>query len=144
MKNPGRRFLGCVNYKKRNGCNFFEWVDDQTCPSGLEYAKIMQAKKEALDKEVEDLKIGKQMVEQENEALLCKLADLTEMNAQLLARNEALNAQIGGSKSTQNGPAFVWKIIIVVVGLLILILYVISVFVSSGRYSTKSRPLYLH
>lgn len=103
----------------------------------------MQAKKEALDKEVEDLKIGKQMVEQENEALLCKLADLTEMNAQLLARNEALNAQIGGSKSTQNGPAFVWKIIIVVVGLLILILYVISVFVSSGRYSTKSRPLYL-
>ncbi|KAI8524730.1 hypothetical protein RHMOL_Rhmol13G0171500 [Rhododendron molle] len=53
VKNPGRRFLGCINYKKENGCNFFVWIDPQTCPRGLEYAKIMQAKKEELEKQVE-------------------------------------------------------------------------------------------
>ncbi|KAH7836147.1 hypothetical protein Vadar_033144 [Vaccinium darrowii] len=93
VANPGRRFIGCVNYKKKkNGCNFFEWVDEETCRSGLEYAKIMQAKRDALDRQVEDLKRGKEMLEQENEALLCKVAKLTELNVHLLGRNEALNA----------------------------------------------------
>ncbi|KAH7859841.1 hypothetical protein Vadar_006103 [Vaccinium darrowii] len=142
VKNPGRRFLGCVNFKKENGCNFFEWVDEETCPSGLEYAKIMQAKKEALEREVEDLTIAKQMVEQENEALICKLADLTETNAHLAATIEALNARIGATKSGQNGPTFVSKIT-VVLGLLVVTAFVIYVFVSSVKDTPKNKPLYL-
>ncbi|KAG5522558.1 hypothetical protein RHGRI_034645 [Rhododendron griersonianum] len=96
-KNLGRRFLGCINYKQKNGCNFFVWIDPETCPRGVEYAKIMQAKKEALEGEVEELKMmieslerGKQIMEVENEALVVKMADLTEENVNLTASNEAL------------------------------------------------------
>ncbi|KAI8553249.1 hypothetical protein RHMOL_Rhmol05G0001100 [Rhododendron molle] len=99
VKNPGRRFLGCKNWKKRNGCNFFEWVDPETCPRGLEYAKIMQAKKEELERQ-------DKMVEEENEALFVKIADLTEMNVNLANTNEALRAQIGTRKTRQTGTRF--------------------------------------
>lgn len=37
-------------FRKKNGCNFFVWKDPETCPRGLEYAKIMQPKKEALER----------------------------------------------------------------------------------------------
>ncbi|KAI8557919.1 hypothetical protein RHMOL_Rhmol04G0048100 [Rhododendron molle] len=33
-----------MNFKEKNGCNFFVWIDPEICPRGLEYAKIMQAK----------------------------------------------------------------------------------------------------
>ncbi|KAI8553252.1 hypothetical protein RHMOL_Rhmol05G0001100 [Rhododendron molle] len=99
--------------KKRNGCNFFEWVDPETCPRGLEYAKIMQAKKEELERQVEELKMinegletRNKMVEEENEALFVKIADLTEMNVNLANTNEALRAQIGTRKTRQTGTRF--------------------------------------
>ncbi|KAG5544643.1 hypothetical protein RHGRI_017172 [Rhododendron griersonianum] len=105
VKNPERRFLGCINYKKHNDCNFFVWVDPETCPRGLEYARRMQAIKDELERQVEELKMmneglkrGKEMVEEENDALVVKLADLTEMNINLIASNEALQAQIEGRK----------------------------------------------
>ncbi|CAI8595112.1 unnamed protein product [Vicia faba] len=28
-RNPGRRFNGCELYKGRNGCNFFNWYDEE-------------------------------------------------------------------------------------------------------------------
>ncbi|KAI8555248.1 hypothetical protein RHMOL_Rhmol05G0160000 [Rhododendron molle] len=72
VKNPGRRFLGCINYK----------IDPETCPRGLEYAKVMQVKKEELDKQVQELKMRterlerrRQIVEEENDALVVKLAN---------------------------------------------------------------------
>ncbi|XP_058216848.1 uncharacterized protein LOC131327728 [Rhododendron vialii] len=90
VKNPGRRFLGCVNYKQKNGCKFFVWVDPPTCERGLEYAKIMQAKKEELERQIEDFKMmnnelgrGMHKLEQENDALFVKLAELTEINVNL-------------------------------------------------------------
>ncbi|KAG5515701.1 hypothetical protein RHGRI_036675 [Rhododendron griersonianum] len=120
VKNPGRRFLGCRNYKKENGCNFFVWIDPETCPRALEYAKIMQAKKEELEKQVEEFKMvierlerGRQMVEEENDALVVKLADLTEMNVNLTTTIEALNAQIGARKTREIGPSYFRNIIVV-------------------------------
>ncbi|XP_058217634.1 uncharacterized protein At4g04775-like [Rhododendron vialii] len=144
VKNPGRRFLGCINYKKRNGCNFFEWVDPETCPRGLEYAKIMQAKKE-LERQVEKLKMINEgletrnlMVEEENEALFVKIADLTEMNVNLAATNEALRAQIGTRKTRQIGTRL-WNIIVLVV----VTVFVIGVLVSSVKHIPKKKTLYL-
>ncbi|KAI8572951.1 hypothetical protein RHMOL_Rhmol01G0241000 [Rhododendron molle] len=71
VKNPGRR--------QHNGCNFFIWVDPPTCERGMEYAKIMQGKKEELERQIEDLKmvnrelgLGKQKLEEENDALVVK------------------------------------------------------------------------
>jgi len=26
-KNPGRRFIGCPNYKSGRGCNYFSWIE---------------------------------------------------------------------------------------------------------------------
>ncbi|KAG5540676.1 hypothetical protein RHGRI_020789 [Rhododendron griersonianum] len=142
VKNPGRRFLGCINYKKENDCNFFVWVDPETCPRGLEYAKIMQAKKDELERQVQELKMineglerGKQMVEEENDALVVKLADLTEMNINLRTMNEA-------KKTREFGTCFSGKIIVVVV-ILFVIIYVIGVFVSTVNHSPKKSPLYL-
>ncbi|KAI8560889.1 hypothetical protein RHMOL_Rhmol04G0291100 [Rhododendron molle] len=145
VKNPRRRFLGCKNWKKRNGCNFFEWVDPETCPRGLEYAKIMQAKKEELVRQVEELKMinegletRNQMVEEENEALFVKIADLTEMNVNLANTNEALRAQIGTRKTRQIGTRFLNIIVLVVV-----IVFVIGVLVSSVKHTPKKKTLYL-
>ncbi|KAI8560872.1 hypothetical protein RHMOL_Rhmol04G0289500 [Rhododendron molle] len=146
VKNPGRRFLGCINYKKENGCNFFVWIDPQTCPRGLEYAKIMQAKKEELEKQVQELKLrterlerGRQMVEEENDALVVKLADLTEMNVNLTTTIEALNAHIGAMKTREIGPSYFRNIIVVVV-----IVCVIGVLMSIVNHNTpKKKYLYL-
>ncbi|KAI8555370.1 hypothetical protein RHMOL_Rhmol05G0169700 [Rhododendron molle] len=146
VKNPGRRFLGCINYKKQNGCNFFVWIDPETCPRGLEYAKIMQAKKEELEKQVQGLKMkierlerGRQMVEEENDALVVKLADLTEMNVNLATTIEALNAQIGARKTRKIGPTYFRNIVVVVV-----IVCVIGVLMSSVNHNTpKKKYLYL-
>ncbi|XP_058219718.1 uncharacterized protein LOC131330230 [Rhododendron vialii] len=146
VKNPGRRFLGCINYKKENGCNFFVWIDPETCPRGLEYAKIMQAKKEELEKQIEELKMrterlerGRQMVEEENDALVVKLADLTEMNVNLRTTIETLNAQIGAMKTREIGPSYFRNIIIVVV-----IVCVIGVLMSSVNHNTPQKKyLYL-
>ncbi|KAG5542935.1 hypothetical protein RHGRI_015882 [Rhododendron griersonianum] len=132
VKNPGRRFLGCMNYKEKNGCNFFVWIDPETCPRGLEYAKIMQAKKEELEK-------GRQMVEEENDALVVKLADLTEMNVNLTTTIEAVNAQIGARKTREIGPSYCRNIIVVVV-----IVFVIGVLMSSVNHNyPKKNYLYL-
>ncbi|XP_058179307.1 uncharacterized protein At4g04775-like [Rhododendron vialii] len=146
VKNPGRRFLGCRKYKKENGCNFFVWIDPETCPRGLEYAKIMQAKKEELEKEVEEFKMiierlerGRQMVEEENDALVVKLADLTEMNVNLTTTIEALNGQIGAMKTKEIGPSYFRNIIVVVV-----IVCVICVLMSSVNHNTPNNQyLYL-
>ncbi|KAG5542936.1 hypothetical protein RHGRI_015882 [Rhododendron griersonianum] len=146
VKNPGRRFLGCMNYKEKNGCNFFVWIDPETCPRGLEYAKIMQAKKEELEKQVEVLKMknerlerGRQMVEEENDALVVKLADLTEMNVNLTTTIEAVNAQIGARKTREIGPSYCRNIIVVVV-----IVFVIGVLMSSVNHNyPKKNYLYL-
>ncbi|KAI8538640.1 hypothetical protein RHMOL_Rhmol09G0119900 [Rhododendron molle] len=146
VKNSGRRFLGCSKYKKENGCNFFVWIDPETCPRGLEYAKIMQAKKEQLEKQVEELKMinerlerGRQMVEEENDALVVKLADLTEMNVNLTTTIEALNAQIGARKTTEIGRSYCRNIIVVVV-----IVFVIGVLMSSVNHNNPKKNNYLY
>ncbi|KAG5562741.1 hypothetical protein RHGRI_005464 [Rhododendron griersonianum] len=146
VKNPGRRFLGCTKYKEKNGCNFFVWINPETCPRGLEYAKIMQAKKEELEKQIEDLKMvterlerGRNKVEEENDALVVKLAELTEMNVKLTTTIEALNAQIGARKTREIGPSYFRNIIVVVV-----IVFVIGVLMSSVNHNTpKEKYLYL-
>ncbi|KAG5526836.1 hypothetical protein RHGRI_032937 [Rhododendron griersonianum] len=132
--------------KEKNGCNFFVWIDLETCPRGLEYAKIMQAKKEELEKQVEVLKMknerlerGRQMVEEENDALVVKLADLTEMNVNLTTTIEALNAKIGARKTREIGPSYCRNIIVVVV-----IVFVIGVLMSSVNHNNpKKKYLYL-
>ncbi|KAH7863188.1 hypothetical protein Vadar_014555 [Vaccinium darrowii] len=142
VANPGRRFLGCKNYKKNNACDYFMWVDKETCRQGLEYAKIMQAKKDELDRQAKELKMmnelletRKTMVEAENEALLCKLADLTEMNVHL---NEALHAKTA-ARQTRNKFG---SVICVVVAMVVSV-FVICVLLSSVKHSPKNRPLYL-
>ncbi|KAI8552016.1 hypothetical protein RHMOL_Rhmol06G0232400 [Rhododendron molle] len=147
-KNPGRRFLGCINYKQRNGCNFFVWIDPKTCSRGLEYAKIMQAKKEALEGEVEELKMkieslerGKQIMEEENEALVVKMADLTEANVSLQAQIEVWKTE--AKKSRLFRTCLRGKIIVVVV-LLSIIVFVIGVLVSSVNHTPKKKTLYLY
>ncbi|KAI8539132.1 hypothetical protein RHMOL_Rhmol09G0157300 [Rhododendron molle] len=126
------------------------WIDQETCSRGLEYAKIMQAKKEALEGEVEELKMmigslerGKQIMEEENEALVVKMADLTEANVNLTASNEALRAQIEvwktqARKSRLFGPCLRGKIIVVVV-LLSVIVFVIGVLVLSVNHTPKKK-----
>ncbi|KAI8554914.1 hypothetical protein RHMOL_Rhmol05G0133900 [Rhododendron molle] len=146
VKNPRRRFLGCINYKEKNECNFFVWIDPEICPRGLEYAKIMQAKKEELEKQVEVLKMknerlerGRQMVEEENDALGVKLADLTEMNVNVTTTIEALNAQIGARKTREIGPSYYRNIMVVVV-----IVFVIGVLMSSVNHNyPKKNYLYM-
>ncbi|XP_058185832.1 uncharacterized protein LOC131303059 [Rhododendron vialii] len=49
--NPGRRFLGCVNYEEENACNFFIWVDPPPCRRGLEYDRNLQNKVKEPQKE---------------------------------------------------------------------------------------------
>ncbi|KAG5553443.1 hypothetical protein RHGRI_011358 [Rhododendron griersonianum] len=111
-------------------------------PEDWNMLKIMQAKKDELEKQVQELKMineglerGKQMVEEENDALVVKLADLTEMNINLRTMNEA-------KKTREFGTCFSRKIIVVVV-ILFVIIYVIGVFVSTVNHSPKKSPLYL-
>ncbi|KAI8552021.1 hypothetical protein RHMOL_Rhmol06G0232400 [Rhododendron molle] len=122
--------------KQRNGCNFFVWIDPKTCSRGLEYAKIMQAKKEALEGEVEELKMkieslerGKQIMEEENEALVVKMADLTEANVSLQAQIEVWKTE--AKKSRLFRTCLRGKIIVVVV-LLSIIVFVIDFCVELG------------
>ncbi|KAG5552640.1 hypothetical protein RHGRI_010660 [Rhododendron griersonianum] len=106
----------------------------------------MQAKKEELEKQVEDLKMvierlerGRKKVEEENDALVVKLAELTEMNVKLTTTIEALNAQIGARKTREIGPSYFRNIIVVVV-----IVFVIGVLMSSVNHNTpKEKYLYL-
>ncbi|KAI8532787.1 hypothetical protein RHMOL_Rhmol11G0241600 [Rhododendron molle] len=137
VKNPGRRFLGCLNYKKKNGCNFFVWLDPQTCERGLEYAKIMQAKKEELERQIEDLKMmnnelgrGIQKLEKENDALFVKLAELTEINVKLAG-------QAGSRKKTNRVTNLTMLVVVVIV------VFVVCVLMSSVKHTHGPKPLYL-
>ncbi|KAI8536500.1 hypothetical protein RHMOL_Rhmol10G0261800 [Rhododendron molle] len=78
------------------------------------------------------------MVEEENEALFVKIADLTEMNVNLANTNEALRAQIGIRKTRQIGTRFLNIIVLVVV-----IVFVIGVLVSRVKHTPKKKTLYL-
>ncbi|KAI8544491.1 hypothetical protein RHMOL_Rhmol08G0301100 [Rhododendron molle] len=159
VKNPGRRFLGCLNYKvnylnvflsynfsfsnkmrsnysvqKRNGCNFFIWVDPQTCERGLEYAKIMQGKKEELERQIEDLKmmnkelgIEKQKLEEENDALVVKITELTEINVKL---------------ASQTGPRKTTNMMTVIV-VVVVIVFVVCVLLSRAKRTHVKKHLYL-
>ncbi|KAG5549575.1 hypothetical protein RHGRI_014782 [Rhododendron griersonianum] len=126
VKNPGRR--------KKNGCNFFIWIDPPTCERGLDYAEIMQAKKEELERQVEDLKMmneelgrGKQKLEEENDALFVKIAELTEINVKLAAQT--------GPRKTTNV-----KTLVVV---LVVIVFVVGVLVPSIKQPMEKKTLYL-
>ncbi|KAG5541348.1 hypothetical protein RHGRI_021249 [Rhododendron griersonianum] len=137
VKNPGRRFLGCVNYKKDNGCNFFVWVDPETCERGLEYAKIMQAKKEELERQIEGLKMmnnelgrGMQKLEKENDALFVKLAELTEINAKLVGQARP--------RKTTNRLTNLTTLVVVVI-----VVFVVCVLMSSVKHTHGKKPLYL-
>ncbi|XP_058216861.1 uncharacterized protein LOC131327742 [Rhododendron vialii] len=130
VKNSGRRFLGCV--KKNNGCNFFVWVDPQTCKRGLEYAKIMQAKKEELERQIEDLKMmnnelgrGIQKLEKENDALFVKLAELTEINVKLAGQTRP--------RKTTNRLTNLTTLVVVVI-----VVFVVCVLMSSVKHTHVS------
>ncbi|KAI8535461.1 hypothetical protein RHMOL_Rhmol10G0176200 [Rhododendron molle] len=134
VKNPGRKFLGCVKYKKSDGCNFFIWVDPPTCERGLEYAKIMQGKKEELERQIEELKMmnkelgrGKQKLEEENDALFVKITELTEIIVKLAA-------QIGPRKTTKMTTLVV---------LVVVIVFVVCVLLSSVKHTHGKKTLYL-
>ncbi|KAG5524081.1 hypothetical protein RHGRI_030922 [Rhododendron griersonianum] len=137
VKNPGRRFLGCVNYKKNNGCNFFVWVDPPTCERGLEYAKIMQAKKEELERQIEDLKMmnnelgrGIQKLEKENDALFVKITESIEINVKLAGQT--------GPRKTTNRLTNMTTLVVVVI-----VVFVVCVLVSSVKHTHGNKPLYL-
>ncbi|KAI8565799.1 hypothetical protein RHMOL_Rhmol03G0289600 [Rhododendron molle] len=137
VRNPGRRFLGCLNYKKRNGCNFFVWVDPQTCERGLEYAKIMQAKKEELESQIEDLKMmnielgrGIKKLEEDNDALVVKLAELTEINVKFVEKT--------GPRKTTNRLTNLTTLVVVVI-----VVFVVCVLMSSVKHTHGKKPLYL-
>ncbi|KAM7497181.1 hypothetical protein LguiA_021595 [Lonicera macranthoides] len=49
-KNPGRRFIGCRNWRSETSCGFFDWIDTNSTQSNLEISN------EYLKKEIEDLK----------------------------------------------------------------------------------------
>ncbi|KAG5524080.1 hypothetical protein RHGRI_030922 [Rhododendron griersonianum] len=123
VKNPGRRFLGCVNYKKNNGCNFFVWVDPPTCERGLEYAKIMQAKKEELER-------GIQKLEKENDALFVKITESIEINVKLAGQT--------GPRKTTNRLTNMTTLVVVVI-----VVFVVCVLVSSVKHTHGNKPLYL-
>ncbi|KAI8556063.1 hypothetical protein RHMOL_Rhmol05G0223600 [Rhododendron molle] len=91
VKNSGRRFLGFVNYKiyqhAKEGWNMLR--------------SYKQKKKEELERQVEDLKMmneelgrGKQQLEEENDAMFMKIAELTEINVKLAAQTGLRKTQM--------------------------------------------------
>ncbi|KAG5536788.1 hypothetical protein RHGRI_024276 [Rhododendron griersonianum] len=123
--------------QKDNGCNFFVWVDSETCERGLEYAKIMQAKKEELERQIEGLKMmnnelgrGMQKLEKENDALFVKLAELTEINAKLVGQARP--------RKTTNRLTNLTTLVVVVI-----VVFVVCVLMSSVKHTHGKKPLYL-
>ncbi|KAG5536189.1 hypothetical protein RHGRI_023843 [Rhododendron griersonianum] len=135
-ENPGRRFLGCINYKIQK-LALEEWSMLRSCKPKRKHLR------EKLKMMIESLERGKQIMEEENEAIVVKMADLIEENMNLTASNEALQAQIEvwktqARKTRVFGTCLRGKIIVVVV-LLSVIVFMIGVLVSSVNYSPKKK-----
>ncbi|KAI8566008.1 hypothetical protein RHMOL_Rhmol02G0005800 [Rhododendron molle] len=88
--NPGRRFLGCVNYEENNACKFFIWVDPPTCPRGLVYGRQLQKKIKDLQEMEEDLRRLNEVAEKDKEKMMKKMDKLWKMNHELKKKNEMM------------------------------------------------------
>ncbi|KAI8539361.1 hypothetical protein RHMOL_Rhmol09G0176700 [Rhododendron molle] len=79
--NVGRRFLGCVNYKKEDqACKFFEWVDPATCERGKDFGNWMLKKHNDLRKE--------------NVGLRAKIVELKEREEWFLIKMNCMNRNL--------------------------------------------------
>ncbi|KAE9465292.1 hypothetical protein C3L33_02804, partial [Rhododendron williamsianum] len=79
--NVGRRFLGCVNYKKDDeACKFFDWVDPPTCERGKDFRNWMVKKNDDLQKENVDLR--------------AKIAELKEREEWFLMKMNCMNRNL--------------------------------------------------
>lgn len=73
--NPGRRFYGCINYKK-NGCGFFRWHDPEICERGKEYIIELLDQIGRLKKKVVALENEISTTAEDNYTLSKKLTDV--------------------------------------------------------------------
>ncbi|PWA76668.1 GRF zinc finger protein [Artemisia annua] len=63
QKNPGRRFLGCPNYKASKHCEFFHWWDPDL-PTEHYKGKLAEVEKK-MKKEAVDFELKKKRLEEE-------------------------------------------------------------------------------
>ena len=52
-KNPGRRFIGCRNWRSKTSCGFFDWIYPDSTQSWI---TDLQSNNGRLKRETEDLK----------------------------------------------------------------------------------------
>ncbi|KAH7858458.1 hypothetical protein Vadar_024084 [Vaccinium darrowii] len=100
-ENPGRRFLGCINYKTSRKCKHFEWVDPPMCVRGMDFGpSIIKMVRKAEGKNAE-LKEQLVKVGRENAELKRSAAEKEHEIEQLMNIVQKLNAEVQ-QMSTKN------------------------------------------
>nr|CAD1823597.1 unnamed protein product [Ananas comosus var. bracteatus] len=91
--NPGRRFYGCINYK-RNGCGFFRWRDPEICERGKEYIIELLEQIGRLKKKVIALENEVSITAEDNYILSKKLTDVENSRKALREEMDRLIAKM--------------------------------------------------
>ncbi|XP_020090336.1 uncharacterized protein LOC109711608 [Ananas comosus] len=91
--NPGRRFYGCINYK-RNSCDFFRWRDPEICERGKEYIIELLEQIGHLKKKVIALENEISTTPEDNYTLRKKLTNIENSRMALREEMDRLIAKI--------------------------------------------------
>ena len=85
--NPGRRFIGCPNYRGRNKCNFFHWWDPDRNVE-LYKGKIVELKNEVVQNRRQMMKLDEEMkMLKKNRLYLCYICVMVGMILTLVMKN---------------------------------------------------------
>ncbi|XP_058198398.1 uncharacterized protein LOC131313922 [Rhododendron vialii] len=74
-ENPGRRFVGCINYKTNCKCKFFDWIDPPTCTRGMDFGNHVIKMLRKVEAENAALKDKMQKIERENADLKTSISE---------------------------------------------------------------------
>ncbi|XP_058189292.1 uncharacterized protein LOC131306878 [Rhododendron vialii] len=135
--NVGRRFLGCVNYKKDDeGCKFFDWVDLPTCERGKDFGKWIVKKNDDLQKENVDLRAKIAELKEREEWFVMKMncmnRNLKEMEDGFALKMEQYkNKNVGLRKRLKDEVEYGKKLVNVLTAMVVLLLG-IGIFVCLG------------
>lgn len=139
-ENPGRRFLGCANYKNHQACDYFKWVDPELCDNGREICAILRStiieKKEKLnylEREHDQLEAKHARLKQKYEAIQVE-------NAVLQAEKQDLQQRLANMQRRQYSAKPRWRIVLAFMVLVAFISWWCS---SSPEQKIKKKLLYL-
>ncbi|KAG8369200.1 hypothetical protein BUALT_Bualt15G0126400 [Buddleja alternifolia] len=93
-KNPGRKFIGCVNRNIPGGCDAFDWIEDEVCDKGMQIGRTLLTRLDEKEEKLKAIQAVNDTLKVNNKKMHEVIQKLTTSNNALLTKKQSDDVQI--------------------------------------------------